>query len=87
MPHASDGHAGALEPSSMDLGGRSKAKSQSSIAASAMTAKEGGSQRHRNKQNFDYVWRSGLAGGLAGCAVSNPNLLSVLEGIIAIVQA
>ncbi|MDI1486340.1 MAG: coenzyme A transporter [Ramalina farinacea] len=68
MPHASDGHAGALEPSSMDLGGRSKAKSQSSIAASAMTAKEGGSQRHRNKQNFDYVWRSGLAGGLAGCA-------------------
>lgn len=28
-----------------------------------------GSQRHRDKQNFDYLWRSGLAGGLAGCAV------------------
>ncbi len=27
-----------------------------------------GSQR-RNKQNLDYVLRTGLAGGLAGCAV------------------
>lgn len=24
----------------------------------------------KNKQSLDYVWRSGLAGGLAGCAVS-----------------
>ena len=22
-----------------------------------------------NKQSLDYIWRSGLAGGLAGCAV------------------
>ena len=26
-------------------------------------------QRHSNKQNLDYVLRSGLCGGLAGCAV------------------
>lgn len=26
------------------------------------------------KQSFDYLWRSGLAGGLAGCAVSSMNL-------------
>ena len=31
--------------------------------------KGAGSQRHRNKQNLDYVVKSGLAGGLAGCAV------------------
>ena len=24
----------------------------------------------KSKQSLDYVWRSGLAGGLAGCAVS-----------------
>lgn len=24
-----------------------------------------------NKQSVDYLWRSGLAGGLAGCAVSD----------------
>ena len=23
-----------------------------------------------HKQSFDYIWRTGLAGGLAGCAVS-----------------
>ena len=28
-----------------------------------------GNHRHRNKQNLDYVLRSGLCGGLAGCAV------------------
>ncbi|KAL9098191.1 MAG: hypothetical protein Q9163_006105, partial [Psora crenata] len=33
-----------------------------------IASKRGRSQRHRNKQNLDYVWRSGLAGGLAGCA-------------------
>lgn len=31
-----------------------------------------GLQRHRNKQNLDYVLKSGLAGGLAGCAVRFP---------------
>lgn len=25
-----------------------------------------------NKQSWDYVWRSGLAGGFAGCAVCLP---------------
>ena len=26
-------------------------------------------QRHKNKQNLEYVLKSGLAGGFAGCAV------------------
>ena len=30
-----------------------------------------GGQRMMDKRSFDYVLRSGLAGGLAGCAVSN----------------
>lgn len=28
---------------------------------------------HPNKQSVDYLWRSGLAGGLAGCAVRDPH--------------
>ena len=26
-------------------------------------------RKKRNKQSLEYIWRSGLAGGLAGCAV------------------
>ena len=29
----------------------------------------GGAKKELNKQSFDYVLRTGLAGGLAGCAV------------------
>lgn len=36
----------------------------------AVTSKGVGSQRHENKQSLDYAMRTGLAGGLAGCAVS-----------------
>ena len=31
-----------------------------------------GAGTHRNKQSLDYVLKSGLAGGLAGCAVGRP---------------
>ncbi len=34
-----------------------------------VTAKRAGSQRHSEKQSLDYAVRTGLAGGLAGCAV------------------
>lgn len=34
-----------------------------------------GNQRHRDKHNLGYVLRTGLAGGLAGCAVCTFNLL------------
>ena len=27
-------------------------------------------RQQRNKQSLDYLWRSGVAGGFAGCAVS-----------------
>ena len=37
-----------------------------------ITSKAVETQRHRNKQNLDYVLKSGLAGGLAGCAVRFP---------------
>lgn len=34
-----------------------------------IAAKEPGKYKPRNKQSLDYVLRTGLAGGLAGCAV------------------
>ena len=34
-----------------------------------IASKGAGSQRHRHKRNLDYVLKSGLAGGLAGCSV------------------
>lgn len=37
-----------------------------------ITSKAVEAQRHRNKQNLDYILKSGLAGGLAGCAVRFP---------------
>lgn len=37
-----------------------------------ITSKEVEVQRHKNKQNLNYVLKSGLAGGLAGCAVRFP---------------
>jgi hypothetical protein len=27
-------------------------------------------QKRTNKRTWDYIWRSGVAGGMAGCAVS-----------------
>jgi hypothetical protein len=32
-----------------------------------------------DKQSVDYLWRSGLAGGMAGCAVSSLNPLISLQ--------
>ena len=37
-------------------------------------------QRHKSKQNLDYVLKSGLAGGLAGCAVRFPPVLPLYNG-------
>ncbi|KAL9125595.1 MAG: hypothetical protein Q9217_005221 [Psora testacea] len=51
----------------MDVSRRAKRPIQSQDEAT-IASKGAGSQRHKNKQNIDYVWRSGLAGGLAGCA-------------------
>ena len=61
-----DSHAAAsihtAQRSEMDIPQDGKTKAIASLGAA--------SQRHRNKQNLNYVWRSGLAGGLAACAVS-----------------
>jgi len=37
----------------------------------AITLQVTGRGKHLNKQSMDYVLRSGIAGGLAGCAVSH----------------
>ena len=39
------------------------------LDADPIAAKGLGSQKRNNKQSLDYVLRTGLAGGLAGCAV------------------
>lgn len=46
-------------------------KSATALATDERTiaSERAGSQLPRNKQNLDYVLRTGLAGGLAGCAV------------------
>ena len=44
----------------------------------AITSRDLEVQRHRNKQNLNYVLKSGLAGGLAGCAVRFPNGFTVI---------
>ena len=46
-----------------------------SLDEGTIASKGVGNQRHRNKQNLDYVLRTGLAGGLAGCAVCTLNHL------------
>lgn len=38
----------------------------------AVTSMRAGSQQQKKKQSLDYVLRTGLAGGIAGCAV-RPN--------------
>lgn len=34
---------------------------------------------HKNKQSWDYIWRTGLAGGLAGSAVCIPPMILFLR--------
>ena len=55
----------------MDIpGGRqAEERSLSSSDQATVASKEAGSQRHKNKQTVDYALKSGLAGGLAACAV------------------
>ena len=39
-------------------------------AAAVPRVKEGAVTAKRRTQTLDYIWRSGVAGGIAGCAVS-----------------
>lgn len=48
---------------------REKAVSYPADDGRTITSKRAGSQHKQNKQSLDYVLRTGLAGGLAGCAV------------------
>ena len=58
-------------------GFRQEASTKSSSHGTAITAEWAGSQKPKNKQSLDYVLRTGLAGGLAGCAVNSTLLSSV----------
>ncbi len=77
MPQAHRGHAAeSADPAqSPEMDSRreqdNKGGSTNTQPANEGTiaSKAAGSQRHRNKQSLDYILKSGLAGGLAGCAV------------------
>lgn len=77
MPQGDQGHAVAslqsLQSGEMEIGRGQKLHDGSSVLQppeeQKVASKGAGSQRLRNKQSLDYVLRTGLAGGLAGCAV------------------
>lgn len=73
-----NGHAAApvsiAQSPDMDLprGEQSLQDEKSNIQSAdrgSIASKRAGSQRHRDKQNIGYALKTGLAGGLAGCAV------------------
>lgn len=74
MPQAVRGHAVPHQTMDMEVGpgeGKPQDAKPTVQHTSDLTivSKEAGKQRHRDKQNLDYVLKTGLAGGLAGCAV------------------
>lgn len=92
MPTTFTGHAASPTPapqsSDMEVPPRTKrppdnANTQASICPTddeAVTMKGANIPQMVNKQSLDYILRSGLAGGLAGCAVST-RLWIWFEGI------
>ena len=65
----SRGH-GAIQLRSPEMGDQAdQILRNQSTDDGTVASKRLGIQRHRNKQNLDYVLKSGLCGGLAGCAV------------------
>ena len=48
---------------------REKAKAKGTTADGFVTPTKVEGLKKIDKQSLDYVWRTGLAGGLAGCAV------------------
>lgn len=55
------------QPPKMEITREDRAVSQD--AETQTIASTGASQQKRKKQSLDYVLRTGLAGGLAGCVV------------------
>ena len=89
MPKSYEGHAditGQLHhiTEKMEVGRADRQplpneKAVAQVSSESMIAQKGPrGQKKWNKQSMDYVARTGLAGGLAGCAVST---LGVAEGI------
>lgn len=62
---------GAIQLQSPEMGEQKLQRGvpKQSLDEATIASKGVGNQRHRSKQNLDYVLRTGLAGGLAGCAV------------------
>jgi solute carrier family 25 protein 16 len=69
MPPALLGHVS--QPAPLQDRSREMDRSTKAMDTTLSTAKEAIATKRRvpHKQSFDYVWRSGVAGGLAGCAV------------------
>lgn len=75
MPQAHGGPTQLVSRAEMEVGGGERRLPNDKAAIpnpneAAIVQK--GAKGQRNKQSLDYVLRSGLAGGLAGCAVSKP---------------
>ena len=77
MPTILRGNAAASQlPQSLEMETRAESRDRSKSTGfdgrneESVAQKRAGSQKKFDKQSLDYVLRSGLAGGLAGCAVS-----------------
>ena len=68
----SRGH-GAIQLRSPEMG-EQKLQNQSTDEGTVASMRVG-NQRHSNKRNLDYVLKSGLCGGLAGCAVCTCSII------------
>lgn len=73
MPTALAEHASmsalSQHQSRKDIEGRVGRLSKDSVAICPNDDEAVVSRKNVDKQSFDYLWRSGTAGGLAGCAV------------------
>lgn len=78
MINLQQGNAAKTSPrdQTVDMGSRGSLQQEASTTppsnGEAIAAKWAGSRKPKNKQSLDYVLRTGLAGGLAGCAVWLP---------------
>lgn len=84
MPQAYQGNAtnNPQTSASVEMGGgrgEPDAASRQPLSGGTIAPRESRSWKSRNKQSLDYVLRTGLAGGLAGCAVSTPQLSNSKE--------
>jgi hypothetical protein len=54
------------------MDGQERARNEAALCPTDDDAVTPRAASKKSKRSVDYVWRTGLAGGLAGCAVSSP---------------